>query len=100
MSADNEEWESKDLVRKAYYVEGDDLNDGQVEVIVRVKGKLFAQLSFGEPGLVAIVSRPNENGIHIESVRPGGVRYTDVKTPNAVTDQQILPWQKEALGVK
>lgn len=100
MSDDNAEWEAKDLARKAYYVEGDELNDGQVEILVRIKGKLFAQLTFGEPGLVAIVSRPNENGIHIESVRPGGVRYTDVKTPQATAEQQLLPWQREALGVK
>lgn len=100
MADENTEWEARDLGRKAYYVDGEELNSGQVEILVMINGKKFAQLAFGEPGLVAIVSRPNENGIHIESVRPGGVRYTDVKTPQAVTEQTILPWQKEALGVK
>lgn len=97
-----DEWKAADFGRRAYYIEDDGkaFANAKIEVLVRINGKTYAQLHFAEPGLVAIVSKPKEEGIWIERIGPGGVRYMDVRTPEAVKDQSLMPWHKDALGLE
>lgn len=92
-----DEFRKEDFGRRAYYIDGE---IDKVELIVKVNGKQHSHLHFMEPGLLAIVSKVGENGLWIEHVQPGGPRYTDVLTPEAVRDQAPRDWQYEALGVK
>ncbi len=101
-----EEWEASDFGRRGYYISDDpsDKGKGELEnakriaVIVTIDGKKYASLQAREPGMIAIVSRPDEEGIRIEVVSPEGVRFTDVMTPEGIREQETEPWQKEALG--
>lgn len=68
-----------------------------VDIVVRVDGKDFARLVLTNPGLVAVIRKPNTTGFTIEVVRSDGVRYTDVPTPEAVDQQMLTDWQRAAL---
>lgn len=92
-----DQYKKEDFARRAYYIDGD---IDKVELIVKINGKTHSQLTFREPGMLAVVSLPGENGLWIEHVQPGGVRYTDVPTGEAVRDQIPREWQYDALGVK
>ncbi len=97
----DESWKLKDFGRRAYYLKDEeDYKDRRLEIVFKVDGKQIAQLQAREPGMVAMVSRPDEEGIRLEVISPGGVRYTDVLTPEGVEEQALMPWHKEALGVK
>lgn len=101
-----EKWEASDFGRRGYYISDDpsDKEKGELEkakritIVVLIDGKKYASLQAREPGMVAIVSRPDEEGIRIEVVSPEGVRFTDVMTPEGIREQETEPWQKEALG--
>ena len=93
----SDEWAAKDFSRRGYYVA--DLEGKKVEVVLRVDGEVQAQLQLREPGLVAVVSRHDEDGFWIEVVGPGGIRYTDPTTPQTVAEQRLQPWHLEALGL-
>lgn len=98
---DNERWKTSDLGRRAYYLEPDGSFEGKrVEVLITVEGKTLARLQLREPGMVALVSKPDEEGIWLEVVSPGGIRYTDHQTPETVAEQQLPKWQADALGVR
>ena len=94
------EWERKDFSRRGYYVEDGSFTNKQIEIVVKVGGKLHSQLVLGEPGLVAVISHPDEDGLRIEVIRPDGVAYTDMQTPQVAAEQKLLDWQAEVLGVK
>lgn len=97
--AEEETWTRDDFHRRHYTVEGDDLDRAKkIELIVRVDGKVMVQVEAREPGIVAFVSKPAEQGFHIELVERGKVRYTDVRTIEGRTTEPLLPWQQMALG--
>jgi hypothetical protein len=93
----SDQFTKTDFGRRAYYVEGD---IEKVELIVKINGKPHSVLTFREPGLLAIVSKPNEEGLWIEHVEQGGPRYTDEMSKQAVAEQIPREWQFEAIGVK
>jgi hypothetical protein len=89
------EWSQKDFSRRSYAVEGGDLGKGKLEVLVRLAGKTLMQLELREPGMVAIISHPSEEGVRAELVAPGGRR----EAPGGPEQMALLEWQAEALGV-
>ena len=94
------EWTADQFGRRKYTVEGDGLDKAKrISVTIHVDGKKFAELQVREPGLLAIVSRPDMQGIDIEIIEPGGARFVDQVTPSGGTTSALTPWQKEALGV-
>jgi hypothetical protein len=105
-----DEWTPADFARRGYYIEDDrepdkkgELKPGQLEkarlmqVVFYIDGKKFAQMEVREPGMLAVVSKPNEEGIRLEVVQPGGVRFTDHMTPEETAAQTLLPWHKNAV---
>jgi len=102
VSEDSKKWVPRDFSRRSYGIEDTKLDSAKrISVTVKVDGKVVADVQLREPGMVAVVSRPDDQGFDIELVEPGGVRFTDFSTPDgerrtlAVTD-----WQLEALGLK
>lgn len=96
MSEDN--WQAEDFGRRSYYVAGPDLDKARrIEVIVRVDGQNVIQVQAREPGLVAVISRPDKQGIDIEMVEPGGQRYTDIRVPKEGGETPL--WALAALGI-
>ena len=90
----------ENYARRAYLIEPEtdaDTTPKLVEIVVRMDGKDFAKLVLTDPGMVAVLRRPETKGLLIEIVRPGGVRYTDVPTPEAMDMQALTLWQKMAL---
>lgn len=70
----------------------------RIEVIVRVDTQVVVRAQLREPGILAVVSRPDEDGIDIEMVEPGGQRYTDMAMPKSGNfTETIADWQEIAL---
>lgn len=83
--------------RKHYRVEGDDLDKARrIEVVVIVDGKTLVHVQAREPGIVAFVSQPAEQGFDIEVVEVAGRRYGDAMVPSEL--EPVAAWQLAALG--
>lgn len=81
------------------YYEDPVLDDASRIVIeVKIPGKTLMRVQAREPGILAIVSRPDQQGIAIVMVEVGGERYVD--TNNGITKtHQADRWALEALSV-
>lgn len=93
-------WDHSKFNRRRYVVEGDSLDKAKrIELIVRVDGKILVQMQAREPGLLAFVSKPADQGFEIDVVEATGERYTDHASignpPEPVED-----WQFVALGLE
>jgi hypothetical protein len=85
--------------RRRYTVEGADLDKAKsIEVTVKVNGKVMVQVAAREPGIVAMVSRPDDQGFEIDMVEPAKGNFIDAKLPGD-KDDNVAPWQLEALGL-
>ena len=95
------EWSPEDFNRRSYLVESPALDKARrIEVRIIVDGKLLVQMMAREPGIMAFVSRPSEQGFNIEIVEATGIRYTDMRTPAGEMTPALADWQREALGLK
>lgn len=94
------EWRPEHFVRRSYSAVGRDLDDAKrIEVTVKVDNRVVIQAQAREPGLLAIISRPAEQGIDVEMVEVDRVQFTDYRLPNG-EKVPIEPWIMEALGIK
>lgn len=93
------QWEPKEFNRRSYSIQPEkgELDDARIEVVLKINGKTYAHLQLREPGLVALVSRPDDEGIDVEIVGPGGVRFTDLRLPSGESTPDLSQWQKDAL---
>lgn len=95
-----EDWKDVKFSRRKYTASGPALDDARrIELILKVDGKQFVQVQAREPGIVAFVSKPNDQGFDIEVVEASGVRYADRIVPGG----EIGPpcdWQKQALDLR
>jgi hypothetical protein len=93
------EWKADDFRRRHYTVEGSALDEARkVRLTVSVDGKTLVDVTGMEPGLVAFVSRPADQGFDIEIVEAGSVAGRILPV-----GEVMLPaadWQRDALGVK
>lgn len=94
-------WSPGDFTRRKYTIVGDDLEKaGRISVKMFLDGKVIASVQCREPGILAVVSKPNEQGIDVEIVEPGGVRFTDYELPDGTpTTDALAQWQLEALDL-
>lgn len=89
-----------DYNRRCYTVEGDVLEKARrIELIVKVDGKMLVQMEAREPGMLAFVSRPVDQGFDIEVVSATGRRYTDHAAPDG-SPTKVSDWQAAALGLE
>jgi hypothetical protein len=96
-----QEWTKQDFSRRHYQVEGDTLDKARkIEVVVRVDGKTVVQVQAREPGILAFVSRPHDQGFDIEMVEARGVAFTDIRTISGDMAEPVAGWQWDALGIK
>ena len=93
------EWDRTRFSRRRYTVEGDDLDKAKrIEVIVKLDGRTLVHMQAREPGILAVISRPKEQGFDIDVIEPRGVQFSD----QAVAPQgqeAVADWQFEALGL-
>lgn len=96
-----EQWTAEDFHRRSYRVEGEHLDRAKkIRVVVMVDGKKEVDIEAREPGMLAILSLPTEQGIDIEIVEAGAKRYIDALTPDeAAAATALKPWQRAALGL-
>lgn len=87
-----EKWSPSDLTRTSYEIEGPQLDAAPLRVKLLVGQRVVADVTLREPGLLAIVSRPDKQGIAVEIVEPGPARQTD-HGPTA----PITAWQAAAI---
>lgn len=93
------EWTRSNFSRRKYTITDPRLDTAKhIEVIVRVDGQTLIQMACREPGMLAIVSRPEEPGIDVEIVEPRGARYLDQAVPGDTRDD-VAEWQFGALGL-
>ena len=94
------DWQAKDFTRRHYVVESPALDQARrIEVRVIVDGKIMVQAMAREPGIMAFVSKPTEQGYEIEIVEATGVKYTDIRTPAGGFTEPLADWQKQILGL-
>ena len=92
-------WTRDRFSRRRYTVEGDDLDKAKkIEVIVKLDGRTVVHVQAREPGMVAVVSRPTEQGFDVDMVEPVGARFVDHAVA-PISDQVVADWQFEALGL-
>jgi hypothetical protein len=96
----NDEFWTKDkFSRRRYTVEGGDLDKARkIELIVKVDGKPIVQVQAREPGIIAFVSKPVEQGFDIEIVEAVNRQYFDRAVPDS-SQEGVTGWQLEALGL-
>lgn len=91
-------WTPDKFNRRRYVVEGSDLDKARkIQVLVKVDGKVLVDMHLREPGILAIISRPQDQGFDVEIVEPTGKRFTDNAIP-ADSSDEVAAWQLEALG--
>lgn len=94
------EWTESDFSRRHYHVEGPELDQARrIELRILVDGKLLVQTMAREPGIMAFVSKPGDQGFDIEIIEAVGTRYTDIRTPAGGTTEPLAAWQKDALDL-
>jgi hypothetical protein len=96
------EWSPSQFGRRQYTIEGDDLDKAsKIRVVVYIDNQKIVDVQAREPGILAVVSKPDEQGMDVEIVEPGGARFVDYKLPSG---EQVTPspeaWQLDALGLK
>lgn len=85
---DERPWEPSDFSRRDYTISGPSLDRAKsIRVQVIVDGQKQIDFALQEPGMVCLVSRPDEQGITVELVEPVAQR---------VTDQDERPGQRRA----
>jgi len=106
--SDNE-WNRDDFNRRQYAVKQGDEKEldraRRIGVKITIDGRTLFDMQMREPGLLAIISRPDDNdGFHVEIVQrntePGmGPRYTDFRLPDGSHAPPIEEWMYEVLGL-
>jgi hypothetical protein len=92
-------WTPDKFSRRRYVVEGDTLDKAKrIELIVKVDGKPVVQMQAREPGMLAFVSKPADQGFEIDVVEAVGKRYIDHMAPGD-PPEAVADWQYEALGM-
>jgi len=95
------QWTADNFSRRRYTVEGDDLDKAKrITVTIHVDGKKVVEMQAREPGIVAIVSRPAEQGFDLEIVEPGKGRFIDYQMMTGQKLEPVAPWQLDALQIK
>lgn len=93
----DDDWNPKDFSRRGYDMQSEDFDKARIEVIVRVNGRQFLQVQMREPGMIALVSRPDDEGIQLEMVEARQNVHTDMRLPSGSMTPPLAKWQTDAL---
>jgi len=94
------EWRAGDFSRRHYTTEGEALDKARsIRLIVEIDGKRFVQVQAREPGILAFVSRPDQQGFDLEIVEAKGIKFSDIRTIDGNATEALAPWMLEALGL-
>jgi len=92
------EWTRAYFQRRRYVIEGAGLDAAKsITVIVEVDGKQIARVCAREPGLISVVSKPQDQGIEMDVVELKAFRY-----PDQVSEAEVCAveeWQYQVLGL-
>ena len=92
-------WQAEDFERRHYTIEGSALDEARkVRLMVTVDGKTLVDVTGMEPGIVAFVSKPTDQGFDIELVSGGALAKRIV--PAGEQMWPVSDWQKAALEVE
>lgn len=95
-----QDFQRKQLVRRHYNVEGAELDQAKrIELKVFVDGKQLIHMQAREPGMLAFVSRPDEQGFEVEVVEVKDAQYLDRAAIAGEPIEPLAEWQKDALGI-
>lgn len=102
MDEEKRKFERGHFTRRRYVVGGEDLDKAhRIGIVVLLDGKKLIEMQAREPGIIAVVSKPNAQGFDIEIVEVDGsqfgVRYTDYRMPNGTFTEPVAEWQQLAL---
>jgi hypothetical protein len=98
------EWTKEDFTRRQYKVQQSDEKEldkaRRIELSLKIDGRPYLNIQLREPGILAIVSRPDDpDGFEVEIVTPGGKRYTDMRLPSGAHTPPLEDWQCQALKI-
>lgn len=94
-----EEWKPEHFKQGSYTLKDPSLDTAKrITVEVKVDGRRIINVQGREPGILAIVSKPDDDDISVVMVEAGGVRYVDTQNGIARTNQAER-WALEALGL-
>ena len=97
-----DEWKPEHFEVKRYDIrpespgEGTDFDEGHVTMVILVNGRETIRQHLRTPGLVALVSRPDSDGVEIHQIVPGG---SLADTAGGEPRLPMTDWQRTALGV-
>ena len=87
--------------RRYYLVEGAVLDQAKkIELIVKVDGRTLVHLQAREPGMLAFVSKPDDQGIELHVGEVAEQAYRDITVPEISSEDGLLPWQVDALALE
>lgn len=69
----------------------------KIEVIVMVDGKPLVHVQAREPGMVAMVSKPADQGFEIDMIEPIKGKFVDHMAPEDM--DRVQEWHFTALGM-
>lgn len=87
-----ETWKASEFTRTSYEIEGPQLDAAPLRVKLVVGTRVVADVALREPGMLAIISRPEKQGVAVEIVEPGPAKQTDHGPTSP-----IAPWQAAAI---
>ena len=103
------DWIRDDFSRRQYVIKQSDEKEldraKRIGVKITIDGRTFLDKQLREPGIFAIVSRPDDpEGFTVEIVQrnsqPGmGPRYSDVRAPGTSVVMKVTDWMWQALGL-
>lgn len=103
------EWERADFSRRQYAARQSKDKEfdkaKRIGVKISIDGKTLFDLQLREPGMIALISRPDDpDGFSVEIVQPGsepglGPRYTDYRLPGGSQTPLMEEWMYEVLGL-
>ncbi len=95
-----QKWLKEMFQRKRYTVEGDTLDKARsIQLYVVVDDKVMVNMQAREPGILAFVSKPEEQGFDIEVIEASQVAFTDRALPEFEGPEALADWQAEALDL-
>lgn len=95
-------WTPEHFSRRTYAAQSPDfaaVDPRRIRLIVKVGRQVVADFQAREPGLLAFVSPPDDDGFRMEVVEVAGIGYSDQIGPSGALIERPADWQLRALGL-
>lgn len=96
------QWTVDDFQARRYQVSQDQKNKEldkaqRIELSVKIDGRQFINMQLREPGMIAVVSRPDDpDGFNVEVVEPSRSQFIDLRVPDT-REVVLAEWHQLAL---